>query len=139
MLDATEEAFNELALEPARETWPGAVLSVGLCASPYSGVPETLRALGAIAGIKGVTPHEASGTVAAMANPCRSDAWNCCERPADLAVAMPVEALLLSGVLGYLVLRFAPPAADAARIETEIDREIEQDGDIDAIEAKLRE
>ena len=49
-----------------------------------------------------------------------------------------ITGSLLSGVLGYLVLRFAPPAADAAQAETEIDREIEQDGDVEAIEGKLQ-
>jgi NhaA family Na+:H+ antiporter len=43
---------------------------------------------------------------------------------------------LLSGLLGYLVLRFATPAADAARAEAEIDKEIAEDGDIAAIETR---
>lgn len=41
---------------------------------------------------------------------------------------------LLSGVLGYAVLRFAPPSDNALEAEAEIDREIAQDGDIAAIE-----
>lgn len=45
---------------------------------------------------------------------------------------------LLSGVLGYAVLRFAPPAVDAVEAEAEIDREIAQDGDIAAIEETQR-
>lgn len=45
---------------------------------------------------------------------------------------------LLSGLLGYLVLRFAKPAADAARAEAEIDKEIAEDGDVTAIETRSR-
>lgn len=41
---------------------------------------------------------------------------------------------LLSGLLGYLVLRFAMPSADTARAEAEIDMEIARDGDVVAIE-----
>lgn len=47
-----------------------------------------------------------------------------------------IAGSLLSGVLGYAVLRFAPPAVDAVEAEAEIDREIAQDGDIAAIEEK---
>lgn len=43
---------------------------------------------------------------------------------------------LLSGLLGYLVLRLAKPAADAARAEAEIDKEIAEDGDVAAIETR---
>ena len=46
-----------------------------------------------------------------------------------------IAGSLLSGVLGYLVLRFAPPSADAATTEAEIDREVMQDGDIASLEA----
>lgn len=49
-----------------------------------------------------------------------------------------IAGSLLSGVLGYLILRFAPAAADAVEAEAEIDREITQDGDIAAIEEKQR-
>lgn len=45
---------------------------------------------------------------------------------------------LLSGFLGYLVLRFAKPAADAASAEAEIDNEIAEDGDVAAIESRTR-
>lgn len=41
---------------------------------------------------------------------------------------------LCSGVLGYLILRFAPPAVDAVATEAEIEREIADDGDIARIE-----
>ncbi|HQV02852.1 MULTISPECIES: Na+/H+ antiporter NhaA [unclassified Novosphingobium] len=41
---------------------------------------------------------------------------------------------LLAGVLGFLVLRFASPAADAMGAEAEIEREIATDGDVTAIE-----
>ncbi|MDO7837155.1 Na+/H+ antiporter NhaA [Sphingobium sp. HBC34] len=43
---------------------------------------------------------------------------------------------LLSGLLGYLVLRFAKPAADAASAEAEIEKEIAEDGDVAAIETR---
>jgi NhaA family Na+:H+ antiporter len=42
---------------------------------------------------------------------------------------------LLAGLLGFLVLRFAPPAADAAQIEAQIEREIDTDGDIAGIDS----
>lgn len=45
---------------------------------------------------------------------------------------------LLSGVLGYLILRFAKPSADAKASEAEVEREIATDGDIVAIEARNR-
>jgi NhaA family Na+:H+ antiporter len=45
---------------------------------------------------------------------------------------------LLSGLLGYLVLRFAKPSADAARAEAEIDLEIAEDGDVATIESRGR-
>ena len=43
---------------------------------------------------------------------------------------------LLSGLLGYFVLRFAPPAGDAASAEAEIEREIADDGDVFDIETR---
>ena len=43
---------------------------------------------------------------------------------------------LLSGLLGYLVLRFARPADDADDSEAQIEREIAADGDIAAIEGR---
>lgn len=49
-----------------------------------------------------------------------------------------IAGSLLSGALGYAVLRFASPAVNAVEAETEIDREIAQDGDIAAIEEKER-
>ncbi|WP_374614777.1 Na+/H+ antiporter NhaA [Sphingorhabdus sp.] len=45
---------------------------------------------------------------------------------------------LLAGALGYLVLRFAPPADDAVQVEAEIDGEIAADGDVAAIEARYQ-
>lgn len=42
---------------------------------------------------------------------------------------------VLAGMLGYLILRFSPPAADAVQAEAEIDSEIAADGDVAAIEA----
>lgn len=41
-----------------------------------------------------------------------------------------IAGSLLSGVLGYIILRFAPPAADAVQAEAEINSEISRDGDI---------
>lgn len=46
---------------------------------------------------------------------------------------------LLSGLLGYLILRFAKPSADAIASEAAIEREIAADGDVLAIEAKAPE
>ncbi len=43
---------------------------------------------------------------------------------------------VLSGMLGYVILRFAPSAADAAKAEAEIDQEIARDGDITGIEVR---
>lgn len=43
---------------------------------------------------------------------------------------------LLSGLLGYLILRFAKPSANAKAEEAQIDQEISEDGDIIAIEAR---
>jgi NhaA family Na+:H+ antiporter len=45
---------------------------------------------------------------------------------------------VLSGLLGYLILRYAKPAADAGLSEAEIEREISEDGDVAAIEAPHR-
>lgn len=44
-----------------------------------------------------------------------------------------IAGSLLSGVLGYIILRFAPPAADAVQAEAEINSEISKDGDIAAL------
>ena len=44
---------------------------------------------------------------------------------------------LLSGLLGYLVLRLARPASDSASEEARIDREIAQDGDVAGVERRL--
>lgn len=44
-----------------------------------------------------------------------------------------IAGSLLSGVLGYVILRFAPPAADAVQVEAEINSEISKDGDIAAL------
>lgn len=41
-----------------------------------------------------------------------------------------IAGSLLSGVLGYVILRFAPAAPDSLESEAEIDREIALDGDI---------
>lgn len=41
---------------------------------------------------------------------------------------------LIAGILGLIVLGFAPAAADAVSVETEVNREIDADGDIAAIE-----
>lgn len=41
---------------------------------------------------------------------------------------------IISGVIGYLVLRFAPSAADQEAIEERIEREISMDGDAHVIE-----
>lgn len=43
---------------------------------------------------------------------------------------------LLSGLLGYLILRFAKPSADAIVSEAAIEREIAADGDVITIEAR---
>jgi NhaA family Na+:H+ antiporter len=43
---------------------------------------------------------------------------------------------LLSGPLGYLILRFAKPSANAKAEEAQVDQEISEDGDIIAIEAR---
>ncbi|MFC0589536.1 Na+/H+ antiporter NhaA [Novosphingobium aquiterrae] len=43
---------------------------------------------------------------------------------------------LLSGLLGFLILRFAKPVEDSASIESEIEREISEDGDVAGIEAQ---
>ena len=48
-----------------------------------------------------------------------------------------ISGSLLSGLLGYLVLRFAKPSADGARAEAEIDLEIAEDGDVAAIETRI--
>lgn len=45
---------------------------------------------------------------------------------------------LLSGLLGYVILRVAKPSADAKASEAQIEREISEDGDIVAIEAQDR-
>lgn len=45
---------------------------------------------------------------------------------------------LLSGLLGYLILRFAKPSADAKASEAQIEREICEDGDVVAIESHSR-
>ena len=47
-----------------------------------------------------------------------------------------IAGSLLSGMLGYAVLRFAPPAADAVEAEAEIDSEIAEDGDITTVEQR---
>ena len=49
-----------------------------------------------------------------------------------------IAGSLLSGVLGYLVLRLATPAADALAAEAEIEREIADDGDVAGMEDRLR-
>ncbi len=46
---------------------------------------------------------------------------------------------LLSGLLGYLILRFAKPSADAIASEAAIEQEIAADGDVLAIEARAPE
>ncbi|CCW16791.1 Na+/H+ antiporter NhaA type [Sphingobium indicum BiD32] len=48
-----------------------------------------------------------------------------------------IAGSLLSGLLGFLILRFAKPAGDAARTEAEIEREIAEDGDVVAIETGI--
>ena len=47
-----------------------------------------------------------------------------------------ISGSLLSGLLGYLVLRFAKPSADSARAEDEIEFEISHDGDVYGIEGR---
>lgn len=46
---------------------------------------------------------------------------------------------LLSGLVGYFILRFAKPSKDAFATEAEIEREIAADGDILALESKRKE
>lgn len=48
-----------------------------------------------------------------------------------------ISGSLLSGLLGFLILRFAKSSDDAARAEAEIDLEITEDGDVAAIEMRV--
>jgi NhaA family Na+:H+ antiporter len=48
-----------------------------------------------------------------------------------------ISGSLLSGLLGFLILRFAKSSHDAARAEVEIDLEITEDGDVAAIEMRV--
>lgn len=53
----------------------------------------------------------------------------------ELAKLGVMSGSLLSGLLGFLILRFAEPSSDALAAEAEIKREIAMDGDVAAIEA----
>ncbi|MGC1468059.1 MAG: Na+/H+ antiporter NhaA [Sphingorhabdus sp.] len=49
-----------------------------------------------------------------------------------------ITGSLLSGLLGYLILRFARAASDGVQQETDMEQEIAEDGDIEAMEEARR-